>query len=301
MKNVILQTGLDRREAVRRSVDALGDDFISKCREANYIFIKVNLIDSKRQLACTHVDAVRGLLDIIRTYCKTSVKIGDASHSGTLAAFDHLGYERLLDEYSKVELVDLNDDDFVEGYTIRSDGSKNPIRRSKTATQSQMKICVAPLKIHNEVGLDACVYSWAYGTWIVPSRISASGKVWARWPWLEEEGFAAHNQSITELYKQSACDLAITDGIIAMEGDGPIEGSAVNLGIVAAGFDAVAVDAVCSTLIGIEPFQIRYLNLIARESLGEIELSKINVPPMLMSQLSRQFELPRTLINKLSQ
>ncbi|MFH1611366.1 MAG: DUF362 domain-containing protein [Patescibacteria group bacterium] len=297
MKNVILQTGEDRRATVRKAVEELGEDFITKCRASEYIFIKVNLIDHERQLACTHVDAVRGVLDVIRTYCKTPVKIGDASHSGTMAGFDNFGYERLLDEYNKVELIDLNDDDFVDGHTVRKDGSENPIRRSKTAVEAQMKICIAPLKVHDDVLLDACVYSWTTGTWIVPSRISVVGRVWARWPWLQEEGQIAHSQSIIELYKQSKCDVAIVDGIIAMEGNGPVEGSMVEMGVVVAGYDPVAVDAVCATLIGLEPLEIGYLQMIAREELGEIDLSKINVPPMLITELAKQFRLPQNFEN----
>ncbi len=288
MKNVIIQTGENRRELVRKAVDDLGNDFITKCREANYIFIKVNLVDSERQLACTRVDSVRGALDVIRTYCKTPIKIGDASHYGTKAGFDNLGYERLLDEYNNVELVDLNDDEFVPGFTVRRDGSQNEIRRSNIATSAQLKICIAPLKLHDDVKLDSCVYSWSVGTWIVPPRVSVSGRVWAKWPWLDQEGIEAHSASVAELYKQSACDVGIVDGIM-IDRDARNDGDIVKMGVVLAGFDAVAVDAVAGTLIGIDPHAIEYLNIISKEGLGEIDLSKINIPPMLIAQLTNRF------------
>ena len=299
MIDIKLHTGKDRRLAIRKVVEELGDDFITKCRESEYIFIKVNLIDDKRQLACTHVDAVRGLLDIIRTHSKTPVKIGDAAYRGAKAAFENFGYERVLDEYNQVELLDLSEDDYLDGHTIRADGSKNPIRRSKTACKAGFKISLAPLKVHKEVGLSASVYSWATGTWIVPSRISATGRVWALWPWLEEEGVRAHNQSIMELYRQSPCDLAIIDGIMAMQGDGPVEGSAVNMNVVLAGFDAVAVDAVAATLIGFDPTEIGYLELCNQERLGSIDLSQINVPPMQMVEITKQLQRPFGLDKKL--
>lgn len=292
MINVILQTGENRRQTVRKAVEELGDDFITKCKEAKSIFIKVNLIDYQYELACTHIDAVRGLLDVIQTYCKTPVKIGDASFRGTKAGFEQLGYERLLDQYFNVELIDLNDDNVVDGFTIRRDGSLNPIRRSKTAVESDFTICLAPLKVHNKVRLDSCVYSWTTGTWIVPPRISASGRVWARWPWLEEEGDEAHGKSIANLYKEKKCDVGIVDGIIAMEGDGPVTGSAVEMGVVLAGFDPVAVDAVAGTLIGLDISNIDYLNEIANENIGIIDLSRINVPPMLMAEITKSIKKP---------
>ncbi|HAL50470.1 MAG: hypothetical protein UU46_C0028G0005 [Candidatus Uhrbacteria bacterium GW2011_GWD1_41_16] len=292
MKNVILQTGENRRQTVRKAVEELGDEFITKCKEAKSIFIKVNLVDYQYELACTHVDAVRGLLDVIQTYCKTPVKVGDAAYRGTKAGFEHLGYERLLNEYFDIELVDLFDDNSVDGSTIRRDGSQNPIYRSKIAVESDLTICLAPLKVHDQVGLDACVYSWTTGTWIVPSRISATGRVWARWPWLEEEGEEAHSQSIASLYKEKPCDLGIVDGIIVMEGEGPVQGSAIPMGFVLAGFDTVAVDAVAGTLIGLDISTIGYLQKIAEEKNGTADLSHINVPPMLIAEITRSIKRP---------
>lgn len=277
---------------MRKAVEEFGDDFITRCKEAKSIFIKVNLIDYQYELACTHVDAVRGLLDVIQTYCKTPIKIGDAAYRGTRAGFEHLGYERLLKEYFDIELVDLFDDEFIDGSTIRRDGSENLIRRSKIAVESDFTICVAPLKVHNKVELDACVYSWTTGTWIVPSRISASGRVWARWPWLEEEGSEAHHQSIANLYKEKPCDLGIVDGIMVMEGEGPIQGSAVPMGFILVGFDPVAVDAVAGTLIGLDVSSIEYLQKIAKEKNGVADLSHINVPPMLMAEITRSIKKP---------
>ncbi len=299
MIEVKLQTGNDRRLAVRKVIEDLGDDFIHKCREVDEIFVHVNLIDNQYQLACTHVDAVRGLLDVIQTYSKTPVKIGDAAYRGTKVAFEHFGYERLLDEYHQVELVDLNDDDFVDGETVRLDGSKNPIRRSKVAAQAGLKISLAPLKVHKEVGLSASIYSWTTGTWIVPSRISATGRVWARWPWLEEEGVKAHHQSVVELYRQVPCDVAVVDGMMAMQGDGPVQGTAVEMGVVLAGFDPVAVDTVAATLIGFDPSEMGYLKMCHKEGLGSIEMSQINVPPMQMAEFTKQLQRPFGLDEKL--
>ena len=52
---------------------------------------------------------------------------------------------------------------------------------------------------------------------------------------------------------------SIVDGIVAMEGNGPVAGRPCPLGLVAAGFDPVAVDAVCAALIG---FDYRKLALL---------------------------------------
>jgi len=54
---------------------------------------------------------------------------------------------------------------------------------------------------------------------------------------------------------------SIVDGIAAMEGNGPVAGSRKEAGVLIAGMDPVAVDAVCATLMG---FECRKLPLIHR-------------------------------------
>lgn len=271
-----------------QAVEALGDDFCQRCRDAEKILIKVNLVDHEHQPSSTHVDAVRGVLDRIRYCSQTPVVIADAGYRGTKAAFRNFGYERLLDEYEDVELVDLNDDDFIDGYTIREDGSQNQIRRSKTAANAMFRISLTPMKTDRETGVSLTVQNWSLGTWIVPPRISASGRVFARWPWLSAEGEEAHHATITELYKQLRFDVGIIDGVMALE-SGPSGSSAVPMGVVLAGFDPVAVDAVGATLMGIDPSEVRYLALCHESSLGTIDMSRIDVPPMVVAEKTRQF------------
>lgn len=51
-------------------------------------------------------------------------------------------------------------------------------------------------------------------------------------------------------------DLFIMDGVVGMEGDGPSGGTPVDLGILLASEDAVAMDLACCDLLGIEPIRI---------------------------------------------
>jgi len=294
-----METGQERRKPVRKAVEALGPDLFERFRDAQTVLIKVNLVDHACQLACTHVDAVRGLLDVVTVYSPSRVFIGDAGYRGTRGAWQRFGYENLEREYPQVVLVDLNEDEHVDGYTMRRDGSKNPIRRSKLAGDADMTISLTPMKIDATTGVSLSVQNWTLGTWIVPSRVSATGRVWARWPWLDEEGPTAHHKSIAELYKQLPCDLAIVDGVTAMEGEGPVRGTAVPAGVVLAGTDAVAVDSVAATLMGFDPSQIGYLHFAHEAGLGSINMSQINVPPMLMAQVTKAFDRPLELDQRL--
>jgi uncharacterized protein (DUF362 family) len=51
----------------------------------------------------------------------------------------------------------------------------------------------------------------------------------------------------------------IVDGIVGMEGNGPIQGNAIPSGVLVFGPDSLAVDATCARLMRIDPFRIRYL------------------------------------------
>ncbi|MDP2632043.1 MAG: DUF362 domain-containing protein [Candidatus Uhrbacteria bacterium] len=301
MIEVSLETGENRRQVVANAVRGLGDAFSDKCRQAETILIKVNLVHHENQLASTHIDAVRGVLDVIRNINKCKVIVADASYHGTKAAFRNFGYNRLLEEFNFVELQDLNDDDFVDGYSVKADGSRNPIRRSKTAVNADLKISLAPMKLHRDTAVSLSVKNWTIGTWVTPPRVSASGMVWARWPWLHEEGAWAHHASIMELYRQVPCDVGIVDGILAMEGDGPSSGEPVQMGVVLAGMDAVAVDAVSATLMSIDPSEVGYLVMCAEAGLGVIDLTRINVPPMMMSEITREFSRPPGFEGKIMQ
>ena len=66
-----------------------------------------------------------------------------------------------------------------------------------------------------------------------------------------------------ELYR------AIVDGIVGMEGNGPIQGRARPCGVLAMGRDMAAVDATCCRIMGIDPKRIEYLRLAS--SLGQID------------------------------
>jgi uncharacterized protein (DUF362 family) len=71
--------------------------------------------------------------------------------------------------------------------------------------------------------------------------------------------------------------VSLIDGFLAMQGDGPRNGSRVPLGTVIAGTDAVAVDAVAASIMGFEPMNIGYLRQAHALGLGTADLSSIQV------------------------
>ncbi|MFA6131321.1 MAG: DUF362 domain-containing protein [Patescibacteria group bacterium] len=291
MISVVMQNGSERRRLMRQAVEALGDPFFERVKAARSIFVKVDLSHHERQLTSTHVDAVRGLLDIIFSEARPEVTIGDGGFTGTVSAFHNFGFDRLLSEYPHAMLVDLNTAPCQEGFILDELGGRIPIRRSRMVAEADLRISLTPLKIHREYGVALSVLNWVLGTWIVPSRVSPRGLVYARSPWLSH-GLRAAHESLVELWRQAPCDIGIIDGIDAMEGDGPFEGSHVPFDIILAGMDPVAVDVVGASLMDIEPEEIHYLQRCGEERLGIANFSQINIPPLALLEQKRHFARP---------
>ena len=77
-------------------------------------------------------------------------------------------------------------------------------------------------------------------------------------------------ECIADLHALFPKAFAIVDGIVGMEGNGPIQGTPRAAGVVVAGASPVAVDATCCRIMGLDPARIRYLQLAAGEqNLGE--------------------------------
>jgi ferredoxin len=88
---------------------------------------------------------------------------------------------------------------------------------------------------------------------------------------------AAFAAMLTALYGRVRPQLTILDGIVGMEGRGPASGRPRPLGWLMAGSDAVAVDALASWLIGLEPSRVDTTQLAARAALGEADLQRIAI------------------------
>jgi len=75
------------------------------------------------------------------------------------------------------------------------------------------------------------------------------------------------------LNRQFRKTFAIVDGIVGMEGNGPIQGQAKNVGLLVFGQDLVAVDSTCCRIMGIDPAKVAYLQQAA--DLGAISPGQI--------------------------
>lgn len=178
--------------------------------------------------------------------------------------------------------VDLNLDD------LEKVDNKDGMTRMKhfylprTICAADAVVSLPKLKTHHWVGMTASMKN-LFGT--VPGRKYG-------WPknilhWLDI------SSSIIDLNHLIKPSMAIVDAVVAMEGDGPIDGVAKNSGFITIGTDLAAVDATCARAMSINPSSLPYLRL-ANEATGNIEESQIKLIGAPLASLRQRFALPIT-------
>ena len=102
--------------------------------------------------------------------------------------------------------------------------------------------------------------------------------------------YAGINESIVDITATVRPHLAIIDGIVGMEGDGPIMGTAKTVGAIVMGTNLPAVDATAARLMGIDPWRLAYL-AAASGRIGPIAERHIAQRGESIGSLARSFAL----------
>ena len=84
---------------------------------------------------------------------------------------------------------------------------------------------------------------------------------------------------------------SVVDGILAMEGLGPVMGQPVEMGLIIAGKDLVAVDAVTVAVMGHEPMDDGCVRAAVDTGIGIADLKKIEVVGETIDNVRRRFKL----------
>lgn len=93
---------------------------------------------------------------------------------------------------------------------------------------------------------------------------------------------------------KSKVKINVVDSIICMEGEGPTTGDPVNLGLIIAGTDAVAVDMVASIIMGWDPMEVGTNYLAVKRGLAPSDISEIEIVGEALEDVIRPFKKPQT-------
>lgn len=99
-------------------------------------------------------------------------------------------------------------------------------------------------------------------------------------------------RKLTDLLRIRHPDLNVLDALVGQEADHATEGRPVEMGMVMASRDAVAMDAVAGAIMGFAPEEVETTSIAGEAGLGEADLSRIEVLGEKIEAVRRPFARP---------
>jgi uncharacterized protein (DUF362 family) len=148
----------------------------------------------------------------------------------------------------RLPFVDLNHDDVFMRSNRLGFTNLPKLYLPRALKRADLVVSLPKLKTHH----------WAGVTLSMKNLFGVLPGVCYGWPKnvLHQEGIA---ESILDINAAVRPNLAIVDGIIGMEGDGPIMGTPRRAGVLVMGTNFPAVDATAARLMGINPARVAHL------------------------------------------
>jgi uncharacterized protein (DUF362 family) len=259
MVKVAVVKGTNPIEMTVKALEMVKADLKAVLSTEKPILIKPNYINARHPSTGITTDGrvVEGIVRFLKEHGKEEIIIGEGSGwADTFQAFKVAGIDAIAERW-KIKLVDLNKDEFVEVYPPNPLSLKK-VKVAKTTLQSLI-ISVPKLKLHR-------IATVTLGLKNMMGALASKG--------------AMHNghlsENIADLSSVLKPSLTVVDGIIAGEGH-ETSGNPVEMNLVIAGVDPVAVDAVGAAVMGISSTDVKHLVLAEKKGLGTCRLEKINV------------------------
>jgi uncharacterized protein (DUF362 family) len=195
--------------------------------------------------------------------------------------FRQTGYEDLARRLG-VPLVDLNHDD------VRPVRNANPRAKAlrdlylpDSVLSADVIVSVAKLKTHRFAGITLSLKNM-FG--IVPGMKYGWPKNVLHWNGIP--------LSICEVNATVRTRYSVVDGVVGMEGYGPILGTAKRAGVLVMGPNALAVDAVAARVMGVDPARVDYLAMAQTIGLGSLRPEDIRLTGARLDDVRTDFVLP---------
>lgn len=229
------------------------------------VLLKPNLVQADPDLVInTHPAVIAAARESFLRLGAKRVLIGEGPghERDTEAILDAI---RLRDWLGRLngQFVDLNLDQ-VHQVQLRTRASKlRQLFLPDAVLGADLFVSMPKMKTHHWVGATLSLKN-LFG--VVPGSCYGWPKNLLHWAGIEN--------SILDLATTVRPDFAIVDGIVAMEGNGPIQGTPKAAGVLIMGDDPVAVDATAARVMGLLPERITYLQK-ASYVLGHVQADKI--------------------------
>jgi uncharacterized protein (DUF362 family) len=250
------------------------------------ILLKPNLVET--QLGTVHINThplvLRGAIEAFKSLGASDIIVGEGpGHCrDSFLLIEEAGIGNVLLE-DKIRFVDLNYDDIFNVPNASQWSRLKNLTLPKTLAKVDWVVSMPKMKTHHWTGVTLSMKNM-FG--IMPGSYYG-------WP-KNVLHMAGINKSILDINACFKSNLAIVDGIIGMEGDGPIMGNPIKSGTLVMGRNLPAVDATCSRIMGINPEKVPYL-AASEGKIGTIRKENILQRGETIESVQKQFALLDTI------
>ena len=253
--------GVPLRDTIQRGIRACALEVRGK-----RIVLKPNLVEfDPNGVINTHPAVIEAAADAFKTMGARDVIVaeGPGHRRDNEYLLSASGLYDVIKEHA-IRYVDLNTDDvrltqLKSGYT-----NLKQLYLPQTLYHADLLVSMPKLKTHHWAGVTLSLKNM-FG--VIPGSVYGWPKNALHW--------AGINGSIVDINSSLPLPrFAIVDGIVGMDGNGPLQGEAKKAGVLIFGADLVAVDATAARLMKIEPRRIDYL-ATAGDFLGNIGYEQI--------------------------
>lgn len=286
IKKIIRPIGDDSIASAVREAVSLAGGLESLVRKGDRVVIKPNIFCPRPAPTTTDPRVVAALVKLAWEAGAGDVIVAEGrsistakfrkSHNTTRACAEAIGMTSAV-ESAGGRMVYLEEDEFVEVEVPGSHVLKKA-HTPRTILDADVLINVPVMKIHSL-------------TYITMGIKNFHGLL------CDEDKLFGHSyrelpSKLVDYLRVRKPDLTVIDGIVGQEGDHSEEGIPVEMDMIIAGKDVVAVDAVASAVIGFDPLEIDTTRIAAEDGLGEADLSKIQVLGETIESVRRPFARP---------
>jgi uncharacterized protein (DUF362 family) len=272
------------------------------------IMLKPNLVADDPTFT-TKPEVVRALAALMaRAHKEVSIGEGSAAGStfnvreGTLyhtskrdlldglqrRVFERLGYADLAASL-RVPLINLHTGDLVEVKVPGGGFVFEQLTLHRSLREVDLLCSVPMMKTHVfaqvTLGMKNLVGLFPGQVYEAPRR--AMHETAAR---VEPSGTAA---AVVDMVRTNPPGLVVVDGSMAMEGDGPSDGTVVPMGVIVAGTNPLATDMVAASLMGFDPDEIPTFAWAHKAGMTPRRLDEIEVRGARPESVRRRFVRPR--------
>jgi uncharacterized protein (DUF362 family) len=282
----------DRRDIGRAIDEALGKiPEIARLVHDRLVAVKPNetFADAKDRTGVTQPDALRAVLRYLKRFAPRELVVtGGSGAAKTDEVFRAAGLDEVVKEEGAT-FFDHNLEPFQEvGLEYGGDsevrGPQKSVRVNPRVLEYDTLVSLAQLKLHQTATVTLTLKN-------IAMSFPAAG--YYGYPRKTEKNpnhfFDDMHSFIAAMAKRFPIRLGIVVGHPAMIATGPLGGFPVETGLVIAGTDPVAVDAVGAWLLGFGPQAVRHLWEAGKLGLGETDTKKMQFPALSLEQATEAF------------